>query len=138
MAVHYWSLIISIICLVIIINDVQSDLFDPDDIISAPGRMKRTRRLCGTVLANTIQLVCRGSGTVPVYKKSDSTEYEYQEDDDNSIGTVDFDIKPVFPFRSKMNAEAMYPRIFRRPRRSIIDECCRKPCTIDELRQYCY
>lgn len=41
------------------------------------------------------------------------------------------------PFMKKLAAAALSPTSFRRIRRGIHDECCRKSCTMNELTSYC-
>lgn len=52
----------------------------------------------------------------------------------NSIGLEE---PHYFPFRSRSRAMAIMPGFFRRQARGVADECCSKPCTVDELSSYC-
>lgn len=61
--------------------------------------------------------------------ETDLDDYSYYDD-------------AAYPFRSRETARSMLARLgyngrFRRITRGIHDECCVKPCTVDELRSYC-
>lgn len=42
---------------------------------------------------------------------------------------------PDYPFMPKSAANSLIPPKFRRG--GIVEECCDKPCSIDELKAYC-
>ncbi|XP_018572613.1 LIRP-like [Anoplophora glabripennis] len=91
---------------------------------------KRTR-YCGSHLTNTLSMVCRGR--YPSYDKKsygDGFSYNEYEGDYNDISDNDVD----FPFLSKEYSRFFVPQ---KIRRGIVDECCHKPCSINELRNYC-
>lgn len=47
------------------------------------------------------------------------------------------DAKLPFPYRSRSKAAALLSGSFRRYTRGVTDECCKKACTIPELKTYC-
>ncbi|XP_018572597.1 bombyxin E-1-like [Anoplophora glabripennis] len=64
------------------------------------------------------------------YYYGETLAYNEVEDDYNDVSDGGFD----FPFLSKEFAKSFVPQ---KPRREVADECCHKPCTIDEMRYYC-
>ena len=57
------------------------------------------------------------------------------------IDDTPFTYDEYYPFRSRQSANAMIARFgggrFKRFSRGVHDECCVKPCTIEELTSYC-
>lgn len=45
--------------------------------------------------------------------------------------------KTDFPFRSRTKALAILPELFQRQTRGIVDECCNKACSYEEMKTYC-
>nr|QBS36241.1 insulin-like peptide 3 [Chrysopa pallens] len=133
---HYWSIIVSIVCIHILVN-VQADVLAIQDLST----MKKNsqyfpqRKLCGKSLADTLQWACDGAYNA-MYKKSENDQdYLYQSDQED-LSSVEF-VPSTFPFRTRKAAASMNPKNFRRFTRGIIAECCHKPCSLGELKTYC-
>ncbi|XP_065080386.1 LIRP [Ochlerotatus camptorhynchus] len=123
------------------------------------------RRYCGKVLTDTLALVCN-SYPSPWRKKSaftisdQSFEGSYREqlieeikqdlDELEQLAPEMFDDRPVQyrPFYPRFYQEQQHLQQqeqqqlnaidpHRRVRRQIVDECCRKSCTLNTLKQYC-
>jgi len=60
----------------------------------------------------------------------DSDAWDYKDlEDYNAID---------YPYQSRQEVMSFMPtRILRSSKRTIIDECCRRPCLISELKGYC-
>ncbi|XP_043464155.1 LIRP [Leptopilina heterotoma] len=94
-------------------------------------RSGMNKHYCGKHLSNALQLMCNGQYN-SMFKKSgqemeiDETPFAYDE---------------LYPFRSRQSANAMIGRFgggrFRRYSRGVHDECCAKPCSLEELTSYC-
>ncbi|XP_058828739.1 LIRP-like isoform X3 [Topomyia yanbarensis] len=113
------------------------------------------RRYCGKALTDTLALVCT-SYPSPWRKKSgpssneDSFEGSYRDqlvaeikqdlDELEQLAPDMFDDRPLvyhpfYPRTYQIPAEPLDSH--RRVRRQIVDECCRKSCTLKTLKQYC-
>lgn len=46
-------------------------------------------------------------------------------------------VEEEFPFIGRTNGLRMMPDRFRRFTRGIAEECCKKSCSLNELRSYC-
>ncbi|XP_055530954.1 probable insulin-like peptide 2 isoform X2 [Wyeomyia smithii] len=114
------------------------------------------RRYCGKALTDTLAMVCT-SYPSPWRKKSvptsdeDSFEGSYREqlvaeikqdvEELEQLAPEMFNDKPplFYPFYPRAYWQASddsmdtHPRV----RRQIVDECCRKSCTLKTLKQYC-
>lgn len=55
---------------------------------------------------------------------------------EDDIRIVPFPSRLVYPFRTANRALYLANSGFRR-KRGIVEECCHKPCTINELANYC-
>ncbi|KXJ69526.1 LIRP-like [Aedes albopictus] len=129
-------------------------------------RVSRDRRhYCGKALTDTLALVCN-SYPSPWRKKSGfatndkSYEGSYREqlieeikqdlEELEQLAPEVFDDQPAVP--QALQFHPFYPRSYqpeppmpmmmeggsyRRVRRQIVDECCRKSCTLKTLKQYC-
>ncbi|XP_055910328.1 probable insulin-like peptide 3 [Eupeodes corollae] len=90
------------------------------------------QKLCGKKLPDTLDMLCEnGFGTKT--KKSilvDPVEYYNDIDGEDLISPFG-----QFPFISQYEANALAKS--RRRRFGIADECCKKACTMAELRSYC-
>ncbi|XP_015188910.1 PREDICTED: LIRP-like [Polistes dominula] len=88
-------------------------------------------KYCGQNLSNALGLLCDGVYN-SMFKKS-GQEME--------IADYPFGFDDSYPFRSAVTANAMMGRFagrrFRRESRGVYDECCVKPCSIQELATYC-
>nr|UES72907.1 insulin-like protein 3 [Carausius morosus] len=89
---------------------------------------------CGKDLANMLQLVC-GSRYNNLFKKSPPEEPKAEEP--YWLEPLPMGDEPPFPFRVPPQARSIIPGSFRRLKRGLVDECCSKSCTIDEMRSYC-
>ncbi|XP_043267750.1 LIRP-like [Venturia canescens] len=114
-------LVLAVAFAVIQVSQAQSDVY---------GQKSDSKyKYCGKHLSNALQLLCNGVYN-SMFKKSgqemEMDEYPYVYD---------------YPLRSRASANAMMGRFggarFRRETRGVHDECCAKPCSIDELTSYC-
>lgn len=110
---------------------------------SAPEELQPDElRACGGQLAATLSYLCNGKYNGPRQRRSGEvakicgskvdkpgTFVVFRFDADVPDGDEDVH----FPFMAKSAAHTM----LRRQKRNVVDECCRKPCTYDELRSYC-
>ncbi|XP_055838925.1 bombyxin B-9-like [Episyrphus balteatus] len=87
---------------------------------------------CGRKLGNTLDLICEfGFGTK--LKKSVKLEpNDYYSDTDEDM-PFSFE---KFPFLAKFQENSL-AKTRRRRYGGIANECCDKPCTMDELRSFC-
>ncbi|KAJ8931858.1 hypothetical protein NQ314_015188 [Rhamnusium bicolor] len=93
--------------------------------------MSKRSKFCGSKLTTALSLLCNGQYASPEKKSmADILNYEY-DDDYNGLGVNEIE----FPFLSKELAKSLVPQKIRRG--GIVDECCHKSCTINELRSYC-
>ncbi|CAL7933442.1 unnamed protein product [Xylocopa violacea] len=83
---------------------------------------------CGRKLSSTLQIVC-GSVYNSRFKKSNQVFSEMEVD---NYMTYSYDLHP---YKSIENARKMLRS--RRNSRGIYEECCLKPCMIEELKSYC-
>ncbi|XP_065331398.1 LIRP-like isoform X2 [Cloeon dipterum] len=98
-----------------------------DDLFQIETKRGATK-YCGKHLANALHLVCDGVYFVPEWnKKSLPDTQDYWQDESN------------YPFRSRASASQLIPsnRRVRRKPRGIVDECCLKSCSIQEMKSYC-
>ncbi|KAE9526818.1 hypothetical protein AGLY_013466 [Aphis glycines] len=90
-----------------------------------------SRQYCGSSLANIMQIVCKNKYNGPSHGKKrneiDSDVLDYKDlEDYNAID---------YPYQPRQEAMLFMPtRIVRSSKRTIIDECCRRPCLISELK----
>ncbi|CAD7088273.1 unnamed protein product [Hermetia illucens] len=98
-------------------------------IIFAPCESE-SQKLCGSKLTDALKLVCRNKYNM-VGKKS-VTISDYYDDD-----AYNFDSFDTMPFLNKLYAGVISPNV-RRIRQGIVNECCKKPCSLTELSAYCY
>ncbi|KAG8225997.1 hypothetical protein J437_LFUL003056 [Ladona fulva] len=97
------------------------------------GEKRSSSKFCGTNLSNALQLVCNGIYN-PMFKKSPPGEFA---DPDNESPYWLPPLEEIqFPFRPKASAKVLIGS-FRRQKRGVYDECCRKSCTVNELTSYC-
>ncbi|VVC90971.1 unnamed protein product [Leptidea sinapis] len=88
---------------------------------------------CGRRLAQTLALVCDNQ---PSYKRSESSNsFDYDWPSNRKGITMtdireDLDIGDFFMPSNKAHA-------LMRGKRQIVQECCEKPCSIEELITYC-
>lgn len=100
------------------------------------GEKRNSNRYCGPILSDMLAIVCDGIYNEKKYQKS----YESDLDEEYGFGQQQpyLDIARLpFPYRTRPNAAALLSGSFRRYTRGVTDECCKKPCTISELRTYC-
>ncbi|XP_058461615.1 LIRP-like isoform X2 [Malaya genurostris] len=121
------------------------------------GRVTRDRRrYCGKALTDTLALVCT-SYPSPWRKKSDPASNEDSFEGtyrDQLVAEIKLDLDELEQLAPEMFDDRppafhpFYPRSYqmpaanpvnshRRVRRQIVDECCRKSCTLKTLKQYC-
>ncbi|XP_054263844.1 bombyxin A-3 homolog [Macrosteles quadrilineatus] len=102
-----------------------------DDDMFALDKKSGRKHYCGKELRRNLMFLCDS-----IYKRSSSDGTSGHEDwVMNLIGMEDPQM--IYPFRSRAKAFAVIPEYFRRQTRGVADECCSKPCTIDELSSYC-
>ncbi|XP_055912896.1 probable insulin-like peptide 3 [Eupeodes corollae] len=99
-------------------------------IINTPS-CEGSEKFCGQKLNQALSVICDGSyPNIPV-KKSIAPEEDYKSDfEDDFINALEYS-----PFMSKQLLETLTKT--RRRRLGIADECCKKACTMDELKTYC-
>ncbi|RZC41225.1 LIRP [Asbolus verrucosus] len=90
---------------------------------------------CGPKLTETLALVCQGKYNSPS-KKSITDLMAYNEYDELFPSESDEDSQLDFPFLQKETANSFLPIRLRR-KVGIVDECCKKPCSIRHLSLYC-
>lgn len=89
---------------------------------------------CGNTLSSKLSLVCQGRYNTlqklppVVYRKRDTISKPYYKNADPAPSEL--------PIISREEAN-MFLRERRRVRRGITDECCKKPCTLDEIKSFC-
>ncbi|XP_055707860.1 LIRP-like [Phlebotomus papatasi] len=94
------------------------------------------RKLCGTRLSQTLALVCENEYNTMTKKAFDDDDYAFA-DEPQTIDDLPVKV-PHYPLLSRILSNSMRPGQFRRFRREgIIEECCRKSCTLTELKRYC-
>ncbi|KAJ3657681.1 hypothetical protein Zmor_009468 [Zophobas morio] len=96
---------------------------------------KREVYYCGSKLASALALVCNGKYNSPS-KKSFDDLLAYDEYNEFFPSETDEDTQFDFPFLQKGAANSLLPMRFRKSK-GIVDECCRKPCTLKHLELYC-
>ncbi|XP_001814181.1 LIRP [Tribolium castaneum] len=89
---------------------------------------------CGRRLSETLSTVCKGNYNT-LNKKSDIHEMgASRRPGYPSLSQHSLD----YPYQSKANAASHHMSGFRRrKRRGVFNECCEKPCSLEELSQYC-
>ncbi|XP_074038102.1 bombyxin B-8-like [Leptinotarsa decemlineata] len=88
---------------------------------------KRTT-YCGSHLTSTLSRICKGIYYEKTMKRADWLDF------DNKLDNDLYSEELKFPFISRDLAESMVPV---KSRRGIIEECCDRPCSINELQTYC-
>ncbi|XP_060859204.1 LOW QUALITY PROTEIN: bombyxin E-1-like [Metopolophium dirhodum] len=88
---------------------------------------------CGSKLADIMKALCKSNYNGPNLQKRsqvDSDVWDYKDlEDYNAID---------YPYLPKKEAISFMPsRLLRSFKRSIIDECCDRPCYLSELKTYC-
>ncbi|XP_063227914.1 LIRP-like isoform X2 [Bacillus rossius redtenbacheri] len=88
---------------------------------------------CGKDLANMLQLVC-GSRYNNLFKKSPPEDnLRWAALIRRLVDTAgDLSLQ-----QQQQQARSVIPGAFRRLKRGLVDECCAKSCSIDEMRSYC-
>nr|UES72908.1 insulin-like protein 4 [Carausius morosus] len=97
---------------------------------------------CGTALANLIDQVCNSSFNTRLFRKKSLEVYGAEPgageevpypgsnslpvDEEDEGADVLFNKRPAFSLMS-----------YRRMRRGIADECCRRPCRVSDIMSYC-
>ncbi|XP_044748903.1 insulin-like isoform X1 [Coccinella septempunctata] len=91
------------------------------------------RGLCGTRLVETMAMVCNYHYNAPMNKKSVNWNLEDASDytDDYSQNSLN---GGVYRWFDNIDANSFIPI---RHQRGIVEECCKKPCSISVLRSYC-
>ncbi|XP_077292780.1 LIRP-like [Arctopsyche grandis] len=132
--------LVGFVCLSVSAVNTQSDIFHM-------GKQDQRRKFCGSFLANTLSLVCRGrynewlnnSKKDVAFGEMSGDDYAYEQSQE----------EPSWPFLSQQNAASFLGtgsggssggRIaygHYRYRRGIYDECCKKTCSLKELQNYC-
>ncbi|XP_022168888.1 bombyxin C-2-like [Myzus persicae] len=101
-------------------------------IATANVRLQRSpQQYCGSRLADIMKMICKNKYNGPKRSPAiDSDVWDYKDlEDYNAIG---------YPFIPMNEALSFMPsRLLRPAKRSIIDECCHRPCYLAELKTYC-
>ncbi|XP_003240930.1 bombyxin C-2-like [Acyrthosiphon pisum] len=103
-------------------------------IVTANVRLQRSpQQYCGSRLADIMKVICKSNYNGPNLRKRsqiDSDVWDYKDlEDYNAID---------YPYLPKKEAMSFMPsRLLRSFKRSIIDECCNRPCYLSELKTYC-
>nr|QHB80549.1 insulin like peptide [Carabus violaceus] len=130
---HKYSAVIILVTCICFLIQAQSEVYQIAE-------KKNTRVYCGSTLSDMLSMVCQGRYNTKFHKKS---SYAIESDSDEDYGYVQQqqpyleDTMLQFPYRTRANAASLISGTFRRYTRGIIDECCRKPCSIKEMRSYC-
>nr|BAV78812.1 insulin-like peptide 1 [Plautia stali] len=93
---------------------------------------KRSQIYCGEELNKALFLICGGLYNSP-FKKSAYSHYYSDYGLLDSLEESGADLS--FPFHPK--GRAMSALQYKRLRRGVHDECCRKSCSINEIKGYC-
>ncbi|KAL5238461.1 hypothetical protein ACI65C_005871 [Semiaphis heraclei] len=97
------------------------------------GIQRSPQHYCGSKLADIMKILCKNKYNEPNGQKRsqiDSDVWDYKDIEEYSA--MDY------PHLPKKIAMAFVPsRLFGPHKRSIIDECCRRPCYLAELKTYC-
>ncbi|KAG4072518.1 hypothetical protein HA402_004607 [Bradysia odoriphaga] len=113
-------------------------------LVSADNTGER-RRFCGQHLTETLQFFCRHRYASPTMteKRSDEIVDELYSNDEPLADSSPFSYESL-PFLANFGSAAALrapPRVRRDYwylQRGVADECCRKPCTVQQLKRYCY
>ncbi|XP_025196181.1 LIRP-like [Melanaphis sacchari] len=92
------------------------------------------QQYCGSSLANIMQIVCKNKYNGPSHGRKRN---EIDSDVWDSKALEDYnDID--YPYQTSQEGMLFMPtRMVRSTKRTIIDECCRRPCLLSELKGYC-
>lgn len=105
-----------------------------------------TKRFCGHVLTESLALICDGEYETIIKRSDDSFEDDVYNDQAANAAATFIDELPIqyqtYAYLSKLLPEsaALRPRARRDwmyTRHGVYDECCRKPCSFQELKSYC-
>ncbi|XP_014214291.1 probable insulin-like peptide 3 [Copidosoma floridanum] len=127
------SQVFKILAIVVIVALMMTQtICRPDAYLSYKDKRLGADKYCGHKIPDTLSVVCKGAYN-SMFKKdgnqAGSDDYQYYDDG--------------MPFRRRNDATNLLARLaYRRSRRQdqsngIYNECCLKPCTIDELLSYC-
>ncbi|KAH8302456.1 hypothetical protein KR044_006901 [Drosophila immigrans] len=95
--------------------------------------------ICGKGLSEMMTRICRNGYNYRL-KRTDATLPDYNsldtENNDNALDNFDFAKQPLL---YAMLGESARQQLLstRRRRFDIVEECCDKPCSTDELKEYC-
>nr|UES72906.1 insulin-like protein 2 [Carausius morosus] len=87
---------------------------------------------CGSNLASTVRLVCNSVYNSRLAKKSQRGVF--MVDDSVLLSLLDQQQDRGSVYNTYPLA---LPSMLTRQRRGIVEECCHKPCSVSEWRQYC-
>ncbi|XP_064540094.1 probable insulin-like peptide 5 [Drosophila montana] len=88
-------------------------------------------QVCGSKLTDALYMVCKGNfGSFQHHKRGSLDLFDYVEQQYETNDVEDRDTLWGLPPRNSLTAT-------RRLMRGVVDECCRKPCTRQEMLQYC-
>ncbi|CAI6355469.1 unnamed protein product [Macrosiphum euphorbiae] len=102
-------------------------------IVTANVRLQRSpQHYCGSKLADIMKALCNTKYNVPKGQKRSETDFDLWDYKDlEDYNAIDL------PYLKKEEMSFMPSRFRRSVKRSIIDECCRRPCYLSELKSYC-
>lgn len=124
--INVFAALILVMSILVEIGNTQSSIYPYEE-----KRQSTTlHKYCGQNLSNALRLLCDGVYNSIIKKNVQEMameDYPYSDE--------------LYPFRSAVIANAMMGhyagRRFRRQSRGAFDECCLKPCSIQELNTYC-
>ncbi|CAG2108267.1 unnamed protein product [Medioppia subpectinata] len=96
---------------------------------------RATRRYCGSEITRTLNFLCESynkrSSYSRVIDRNDDQENDNNSSDDG-MESGKYSLALVHLLRNKNDM-----RYFRRQIRGVVDDCCKRPCTTNQLSQYC-
>ncbi|KAJ8927103.1 hypothetical protein NQ314_020376 [Rhamnusium bicolor] len=96
----------------------------------------RTKRYCGSHLAQALSVICRGN-YYTIHKKQDIYQKKTYWDPQYAADMPADNL--AYPFQKRSEATSIISNYRRRKRQGhgVYNECCEKSCTHDELSSYC-
>ncbi|XP_014280185.1 LIRP isoform X2 [Halyomorpha halys] len=105
------------------------------DLVTENERSKRSQIYCGEELNKALFLICGGLYNSP-FKKSALQSYDDYYSDYGLLDSLE-ESKGDFRFPFHPKARALSALQYKRLKRGVHDECCRKSCSINEIKGYC-
>ncbi|KAG5875269.1 hypothetical protein JTB14_033477 [Gonioctena quinquepunctata] len=92
--------------------------------------ISKRSKYCGKRLTSTLNKLCKGNYYGRAIKRADF--FGFEDKLENDIEAYDGGLK--YPFIPREQAESLVPI---KSRRGVIEECCERSCSIQELETYC-